>query len=245
MRRKMRPFQELNRLLKSYPVTSNAFLYAGYGGAGAVSVQVAKQWSSGLTRLDQEAITNSATKVNSSKAYYCLSMGGFNFDMAHIAGMVAFSFFYNGPANALIYPWYARIFAGRTNLCIFLDQTLYMPLCVIPPCWYINGIVKRWLMRDPGEDAQRKPESQSQAVSPMAEQTFWCALTAKSFWCAMEATTVDLKATWLQTVLWTWCIWVPAESLNMRFTPVHLRSPVAGLTSFIYLTGLAVWTHVL
>jgi len=181
--------------------------------------------------------------MGTRKPYYCCSLGGFDFDLAHIAGMVAFAALYNGPANAIIYPWYARVFKGRTNLCIALDQTFYMPLIVVPVCWYINGAVSNWAMRDPRNTAESiESDAETLGQDGLASNSQKKEFTFQQ---AMSETTVALKKNWWSNVLWTWVVWIPAESVNMRWTPVHLRSPVAGLSAFIYLTGMAVWTHLL
>merc|ERR1712232_543462 len=151
----------------------------------------------------------------------------FDFDLSRVCGMMAFSFFYNGPANALIYPWYHKVFGANVNRCLLFDQIFYMPCCAIPACWYFNGVFKKWIMA-PDEH----PFVSVDDPSPTLRKS-------------LEETTSEMKENWVDNVLCTMAIWIPAESINMRFTPVYLRAVVAGTTSFFWTTGMAVWTHVI
>lgn len=38
-------------------------------------------------------------------------------------------------------------------------------------------------------------------------------------------------------------IWIPAESVNLRFVPMGFRAVVAGAVGLIWTTGMAAWTH--
>ena len=190
----------------------------------------------------------------------------FEVDLSRLVGMMAFSFFYNGPANALIYPWYHRFFGqNRVNLCLLFDQTFYMPFCAIPACWYINGVVRKWgfqvpTSKDIVEEGTRELHQEEgggvllvsgslSSTSTLEQELIMSSTTAPSpkrtLSEAITETTNELMECWLGNVATTMMIWIPAESLNLRFTPVPLRAVVAGTTSFFWLTSMAVWTHVL
>lgn len=176
----------------------------------------------------------------------------FNFDLARLIGMMFFSCCYNGPANALIYPYYFKIF-GQTsagvNRCLLFDQIFYMPCCAIPACWYFNGVVKKYWMRDPRLDFKDDTTvgtefSKSNVLNESDSDASKHSNSRYTLTDSLTETTREMKEKWFSNVLCTMAIWIPAESINMRFTPVYLRSVVAGTTSFFWTTGMAVWTHV-
>lgn len=153
----------------------------------------------------------------------------FNIDLSRVGGMIFFSSFFNGPANVLLYPFYSRVFGAAVSRCVLFDQTIYMPIVAIPACYYLNGFVKNWAMRDPRID-------ESKEVGDVENQPY-------SIGECFNEITSDMKERFVSTWLLTMCIWIPAESINMRFTPLHLRSAVAGAVGLLWTTGMAAWTH--
>jgi hypothetical protein len=158
----------------------------------------------------------------------------FNIDLARLAGMVLFSSCFNGPAYALLYPFYHRVFGATSvgvNRSVLFDQTFYTPFVAIPACWYLNGFVKKWAMRDPRLDDSKEGWNVEDPHSSYSIQDF------------LVETTNDMKENWVSTVLMSMAIWFPAESINLRFTPVHLRSAVGGAVGLLWTAGMAAWTH--
>jgi hypothetical protein len=153
----------------------------------------------------------------------------FNIDLARVAGMMSFAIFFQGPANALLYPFYHRVFGATSagiNRSVLFDQIVYMPLVSIPACWYLNGFVKKWAMRDPRQDESREDEQSLYSIEDFFGET-----------------THEMKERWVSTVLLTMAIWTPTESINLRFVPLHLRSAVAGAVGLLWTTGMAAWTN--
>ena len=155
----------------------------------------------------------------------------FNIDLSRLAGMLFYSACFNGPANALLYPLYHRMFGSAVNRCVLFDQTFYMPMIAIPACWYLNGFMKKYAMRDPRLDESTEVLDGEDQQSRYSIEHF------------VVETTNEMKERWFSTVLMTMAIWIPAESLNLRFTPVHLRAAVAGAVGLVWTTGMAAWTH--
>lgn len=154
----------------------------------------------------------------------------FNIDLARVAGMMFFSSCFNGPANALLYPCYHRMFGATSagvNRCVLFDQTVYMPFVAIPALYYFNGFVKSWALRDPRLDVS-KEDVEDRHTS----------YSIKDF---LVETTNEMKEKWVSTVLMSMAVWFPAESINLRFTPVHLRSIVAGAVGLLWTTGMAAY----
>jgi hypothetical protein len=60
--------------------------------------------------------------------------------------------------------------------------------------------------------------------------------------CLVETTT-EMKERYVSNVLMTMAMWFPVESMNLRYTPLHLRSIVAGAVGLLWTTGMAAWTH--
>ena len=158
----------------------------------------------------------------------------FNIDLARVAGMILFSGCFAGPTCALLYPTYHRVFGATSagvNRSVLFDQTIYMPLVSIPACWYLNGFMKKWVMRDPRLDESKDDLCVEDQQSLYSIED-----------CIVE-TTNEMKERYASNLLMTMAIWIPAESINLRFTPVHLRSVVAGAVGLLWTTGMAAWTH--
>ena len=56
--------------------------------------------------------------------------------------------------------------------------------------------------------------------------------------CFVE-TTREMKERWMGTWLMSMAIWIPAESVNLRFVPMGFRAVVAGAVGLIWTTGMA------
>jgi hypothetical protein len=153
----------------------------------------------------------------------------FNIDLARVAGMIAFSGCFAGPVCAWLYPFYHRVFGATSagvNRSVLFDQTIYMPLVSIPACWYLNGFVKKFVMRDPRLDESKEDQQSLYSIED----------------CIVE-TTHEMQERYFSNLLMTMAIWIPTESINLRLTPVHLRSVVAGAVGLLWTTGMAAWTH--
>jgi hypothetical protein len=158
----------------------------------------------------------------------------FNIDLSRVAGMMFYSCCFAGPANALLYPFYHRVFGATSagvNRSVLFDQTFYMPMISIPACWYMNNFMKQWAMRDPRLDGSKEGSDGEGKQSMYSIEHF------------LAETTYEMKERWVSTVLMTMAIWIPAESINLRFTPLHLRAVVAGAVGLVWTTGMAAWTH--
>lgn len=159
----------------------------------------------------------------------------FNIDLSRVAGMLFYSVCFHGPTNTLLYPLYHRIFGATSagvNRSVLFDQTIYMPLISIPMCWYLNGFMKKWALRDPRLDESKEgSDGEDQQSSLYSIEHF------------LIEQTREMKERWASTVLMTMAIWIPAESINLRFTPLHLRTAVAGAVGLVWTTGMAFFTH--
>ena len=224
------------RFLKEWPILGNQLLYCKYAFFGTLVVQTAEQWK--IAHADASAVKNNDFSAVTRKIPYYnwrVSMPSpsesnttlvFNYDMARVFGMMFFAVAYNGPANAIIYPFYARYFT-TVNKCILFDQTFYMPCCAIPACWYFSNFIKKFIMCPPETQDGDLPKLSFDLLKTAARET-----------------TAEMKTKWVSNVQTTMMIWIPAEQINMRLTPVYLRSPVAGATSFFWISGMAIWTNV-
>jgi hypothetical protein len=169
-------------------------------------------------------------KIPDTQVHECT----FNIDLSRVAGMMLYSCCFNGPANVLLYPFYHRVFGATSagvNRSVLFDQLVYMPFVAIPLCWYLNGFAKKWAMRDPRLDDTKERGDGENQQSPYSIGDF------------LVETTYEMKERWVSTVLMTMAIWIPAESINMRFTPMHLRGVLAGAVGVCWTTGMAAWTH--
>lgn len=172
-----------------------------------------------------------ADKVSGTEVRECT----FNIDLARVAGMMAFSVCFAGPTNTLLYPFYNRVFGTTSagiNKAVLFDQSFYTPFICIPACYYLNGFVKKWAMRDPRLDDSKEDWVNDQ------EQNFMYSIED----CFVE-TTREMKERWMGTWLMSMAIWIPAESVNLRFVPMGFRAVVAGAVGLIWTTGMAAWTH--
>jgi hypothetical protein len=106
-----------------------------------------------------------------------------------------------------------------------------MPLVPIPLCWYLNGFIQKWAMRDPRLDEAKEGFDGDDQQSLYSIKQF------------LGETTDELKGRFVSTWLMTMAIWMPTESINLRFTPLHLRAIFAGAVGLVWTTGMAVWTH--
>jgi len=222
-------WNRFSQWLSDSPKLGNSFLYTVYGAAGVFTVQTLEQWNKNddVKKIEESTTsdeTTSATDVvpeveTTKKPTYCWSVGNFDFDMARVAGMMVYAAVFNGPINSMIYPWYVKTFGAHVNLAIIFDQLIYMPFWSVPSCWHVNGLTKKVLFGD-------------EAVSTNLVKD------------KVSETQMELSEKWVANVKWTMLIWFPTEAINMRYIPVHLRAPVSGMASFIWLTGMAFWTHV-
>jgi hypothetical protein len=191
-----------------------------------------KRTTSQRNSVDESGLYSDRPGVQTPDAQICECH--FNIDLARVAGMMSFAIFFQGPANAMLYPFYHRVFGATSagvNRSVLFDQIVYMPLVSIPACWYLNGFVKKWAMRDPRLDESRKDWDVDNEKSLYSIEDYFV------------ETTHEMKERWVSTVLLTMAIWTPTESINLRFVPLHLRSAVAGAVGLIWTTGMAAWTN--